>query len=172
MFESLITAVLNKVLGEFIDNIDMSQLNISLIKGKVKLENMKLKSTIFDALPLPFSLVYGQVGLIDLTIPVWNVFNSPLIIEIRDIFALVKPKQISQWNEAVEEESFRKQTQSLLEQFELFTSNIAGDLKKKDPSSVDKLLAKILDNIQITVQNVYIRYEDEFIQYQQYFYEQ
>ena len=59
MFEKLITEVLNRVLGEFIENIDPAQLNISLTSGKVKLENMKLKSTIFDSLPLPFALAYG-----------------------------------------------------------------------------------------------------------------
>jgi hypothetical protein len=74
-----------------------------------------LKSTIFDSLPLPFSLTYGQVGLIDLVIPVWNMFNSPLIIEISDVFAYVKPKHVSEWNEDVEEKSFKKTTQSLLD---------------------------------------------------------
>jgi vacuolar protein sorting-associated protein 13A/C len=35
-------------------------------------------------------------------------------------------------------------------------------LKKKDPSTVDKLLVKIIDNLQISIKNVYFRYEDEY----------
>jgi hypothetical protein len=34
------------------------------------------------------------------------VFNSPLIIDIRDIFAVVKPKHIKEWNEEVEKKDF------------------------------------------------------------------
>lgn len=59
MFESLITQVLNKVLGDFIENIDPKQLKISITNGNVQLTNMKIKPTIFDSLPVPFQLVYG-----------------------------------------------------------------------------------------------------------------
>ena len=40
MFEGLITGVLNRVLGDFIENLDANQLNISLMKGDVLLENL------------------------------------------------------------------------------------------------------------------------------------
>ena len=33
---------------------------------------------------------------------------------------------------------------------------------KKDPSSIDKLVAKVIDNIQINIKNIYVRYEDSF----------
>ena len=102
MFEKLITQVLNKVLGDFIENIDASQLNISLLNGNVNLSNMKLKSTIFDALPVPFSLDYGQIGVINLKIPVFNLLTSPLVIEIRDVFAIIRPKHVKEWNVDVE----------------------------------------------------------------------
>lgn len=106
MFESLITQILNKVLGDFIENIDPSQLKISIGSGKVNLRNMKLKSTLFDSMPLPFKLVYGQVGKIHLQIPVWNMFNSPLIIEIEDVFGYVRPKKTDEWKEEVEVKDF------------------------------------------------------------------
>ncbi len=92
MFESLITQVLNKVLGDFIENIDPAQLNISIMSGNVILTNMKLKKSLFDSMPLPFALKFGQLGTLSLKIPVWNMFNQPLIIEITDLFALVTPK--------------------------------------------------------------------------------
>lgn len=106
MFETLITTVLNKVLGDFIENIDPQQLNISIMNGDVYLTNMKLKSTLFDSMPLPFSLAYGQIGVIHLKIPVWNMFNQPLIIEITDLFALVRPKHLKEWSEEVEVKAF------------------------------------------------------------------
>ena len=80
MFESLISSILNKVLGNFIEDIDSSQLNISVTSGLVTLKNMKLKPTLFDAMPLPFKVAYGQVGLIHLDIPIFNLMSKPLVI--------------------------------------------------------------------------------------------
>eukprot|EP00347_Sterkiella_histriomuscorum_P017164 403350423 len=161
MFEKLITQVLNKVLGDFIENIDPAQLNISVLNGNVSLQNMKLKSTLFNSMPLPFQLEYGQIGTINLKIPVFNLMSQPLVIEIRDVFAIVRPKHIKEWNEEVEIKSYRSTNQSMLEQFELFTGSTES-LVKKDPSSIDKMITKIIDNLEISIKNIYIRYEDSF----------
>ena len=56
MLENLISSVLNQLLGKFIENIDTSQLGTSIISGSLLLNDMKLKSTIFDDSPLPFAL--------------------------------------------------------------------------------------------------------------------
>lgn len=89
------------------------------------------------------------------------MFSSPLIIEIEDVFGVVRPKRMDEWKEEVEIKNFRASTQDTLERFEVFQSN-AESLKKKDPTSVDKLIAKIIDNLQITIKNVYFRYEDQY----------
>ena len=115
MFESLITQVLNKVLGNFIENIDSDQLNISIMKGDVILTNMKLKQGLFDALPLPFALKFGKLGKLSLKIPVWNMFNQPLIIEITDLFALVTPRHLQDWKDEVEIKAYQSANQSTLE---------------------------------------------------------
>ena len=112
----------------------------------MKLENMKIKSSVFDSLPLPFSIAYGQIGTIDLTIPVWNMFNSPLIINISDIFAIVVPKPLKEWREELEQRDVRAATQRKLEQFELFQQNVDA-LTKNDPSTTEKLINKIIDNV-------------------------
>ena len=59
MFETLITKVLNKVLGNFIENMDSRQLDLSLFKGDITLVNMKVRPDLFSSLPLPFALDYG-----------------------------------------------------------------------------------------------------------------
>ena len=74
------------------------------------------------------------------------MFNAPLVIEITDLFALVRPKDLREWSEEVEVKAYQNSNQSKLEQFEVFTQS-AESLVKKDPSSVDKLVAKIIDNI-------------------------
>ena len=114
---------MNKVLGDFIENIDPAQLNVSVLSGEVNLTNMKIKNTIFESMPFPFQLAFGQIGTINLKIPVWNLASQPLVIEIRDVFAIITPKHIKDWNEQVETKAYRNHNQNMLEQFELFTQN-------------------------------------------------
>jgi vacuolar protein sorting-associated protein 13A/C len=120
MFEALITKVLNKVLGDFIENLSANQLDISLLKGVVNLTNLKIKQDLFASLPLPFALVYGQIGRIHLRIPpIWKMFTEPLVIEISDIMAIVRPKHVKEWSEEVERKEYKLKQRKRLEQQEL-----------------------------------------------------
>ena len=92
MLEGIISSVLNKVLGDFIENIDAKQLNISLLAGDVELFNLAIKPTILDNMPLPFKIVHGNVGRIFVDVPVISFMTSPIKIEISEIFLLVSPK--------------------------------------------------------------------------------
>ena len=42
MFENLVASQLNKYLGEFIENLNAEQLNVSIWKGDVNLKNLKV----------------------------------------------------------------------------------------------------------------------------------
>jgi hypothetical protein len=69
---------------------------------------MKLKPTIFDGTGLPFGLKYGHVGRIHLKLPFWDMFKSPLVIEIHDLVAVIRIKQVGEWNEEKVREAFVK----------------------------------------------------------------
>ena len=85
-----VVKILNHVLGSFVEDIDKSQFDMSLFSGKVTLRNISVRSSVFDNFPIPFKLVYGKVGLIDVDVPVMSLFSSPLKIRIDDVFVLIK----------------------------------------------------------------------------------
>lgn len=120
MLEKLISSVLNRVLGNFIENLDADQLNISLWSSTVKLENLQIKPTLFDSMPVPFSLHYGKVGRIFIDIPLLNIASAPLKIEISDVFMFIKPKHFDLWNEKVEIDAYLEKTLSFLDKFEAY----------------------------------------------------
>ena len=90
MLEGIITKVLNKVLGDFIENIDSNDLSFSLLRGDVQLENVNVKKTLFDNIALPFKLHYGRVGKIHVDVPVTSIFSKPLKVVISDIMVILK----------------------------------------------------------------------------------
>lgn len=159
MLEKLISSVLNRVLGNFIENLDAEQLNISLWNSNVKLENLQIKPSIFDSIPVPFSLHYGKVGKIFIDIPLMNIASSPLKIEISDVFVFIKPKNFNLWNEKVEIDAYIEKTLSFLDKFEAYLTE-STQLEQQSPGMMGNLISKIVDNIQIKISNVYVRIED------------
>ena len=61
--------VLNKVLGDWIENLDSKNLNLSVLSGEILLQDLRVKSDAFDNLGLPFRLVHGFLGKLSAKIP-------------------------------------------------------------------------------------------------------
>lgn len=159
MFEGIITNILNKVLGDFIEGIKSDQLSISLLSGDVELFNLSIKPDILDNMPLPFKLKYGKVGRIFVDVPVTSILSSPLKIEVSEIFMLVEPKKVEEWNEQVIVDAFIKSTQSSLENLEEYFRGKL-ELQNSEPGMASNMVNKIIDNIQIDIRNIYLRFED------------
>lgn len=99
MLEKVISDLLNSYLGQYIENIDHKQLGSSIIRGNLDLKDMRLKKSLFDDSNLPFQLAFGQVGRIFMKIPFWDMFTSPLVIIIEDIFGLVRFTPMDDWKQ-------------------------------------------------------------------------
>ena len=67
---------------------------------------MRLKPSLFDNSPVPFQLKHGQIGKIFLKIPFWNMFNSPLIIEVENVIGVVMVKPMENWDEEKQREAY------------------------------------------------------------------
>ena len=75
MFEGIITSLLNKVLGDFIEGIKADQLSISLLSGNVEFINLSIKPNILDKMPLPFQIKYEKVGKKFENVPVTSLLS-------------------------------------------------------------------------------------------------
>ena len=151
--------ILNKYLGEWIENLNSDQLDISLFSGKILLENLALKKDVFHLLGLPFELKYCRIGKIRVKIPWGALLSKPLEIEITEVYAYITPNHPSTWSEANIRESIQKSKNMLLDKFEAMKDydNRAVD----SPGLLKKWLTKIIENVQLVLEKVYIRYEDE-----------
>lgn len=101
-----------------------------------------------------------------LQIPWSNLKNQPVKVLIQDVFVLAVPK-IEQ-NYDAEDEERRAQILKLnkLEKLELSgkmarNPTISPEDARKQQSFTESLVSKIIDNLQITIKNIHIRYEDQ-----------
>jgi len=165
VFESLVTDLLNKYLGQYVQNLDPSQLKIGIWGGNAKLQNLELKDTALDDLNLPIKVVRGHLGKLHLSIPWKNLYNEPTEVEIENLFVLAKPKSDITYDAKKDEEEKLEKKQRQLENIEEARKR-EEDAKKKgkekeEPDSfAEKLATQVIKNLQVTIKNIHIRYED------------
>lgn len=175
MFEGIVSSVLVKVLGDYIENLDANSLNIGILSGKVELRNLFLKPTALDSFDLPVSVVKGTVGYIMAEIPWKSLGSSPVIARVSDVFLVVQPRRCNVWDSGIEAQRRAASQRSRLSTFEAQLKKEAEEEQKKlkqqqqnesdkksggDDGFVSRLTETVINNLQVHINNVHVRYED------------
>jgi len=175
MFERQVAYYLNKYLGQYVYNVDASALSISIFKGSVELHNLRLKPEALNSLNLPITVKSGLLGSLKLKVPWSNLGGSPVICELDSIFVLAVPntdatqssedflkaeqKQKQQRVNEAEQEFLRLWKESLEAREEQADAQRSGN-KSDSTSGLQSFIETILGNLQLSITNVHIRYED------------
>lgn len=106
----------------------------------------------------------GHVGQLVLQIPWSNLKNKPVKVVIEDVFLLAAPKDDTEYDEEEEERRAQALKRDRLENLEMIEqaqpSELSQDDIKKNQSFTESLVTKVVDNLQVTIKNIHIRYED------------
>jgi vacuolar protein sorting-associated protein 13A/C len=164
MLEGLVSNLLNRFLGMYVQNFDPKQLNVGIWSGDVKLRDLELRREALDQLHLPLNVVAGHLGSLTLSIPWSNLRGKPLKVNIEDVFLLAAPKEDADYDADEEERRAHAVKMEKLDSAELLkernTEGMSAEEQQKNQSFTASLVTAIVDNVQITVKNIHIRYED------------
>lgn len=164
MLEGVLASVLNRFLAPYVDGLNTNQLNVGIWSGDVKLRNLRLKRSALDKLHLPIDVKEGYLGQLTLSIPWSNLKSKSVRVLIENVSLLAVPRDSSSApDEAEEEERRQVLKQEKLAQDELLSAGLgtkADDEEQKSESFVGSLVTRIVDNVQVTVRDIHIRYED------------
>lgn len=167
MFESIVATLINRFLGSYIENFDSKSLNIGIWSGDVRLTNLTLKKESLDKFKLPLDVKFGHLGKLTLLIPWSNLKGKPVKVVIEDVYLLASPIILADYD--ADEDNRRAQAikQDKLKDLEAMQSalNSNNDLaaEKNNELFTESLVTKIVDNLQVTIKNIHIRYEDQSI---------
>ena len=163
MFEGLAAWVLKTYIGKYI-NVNPDKLSIGLLSGVVELENVPLKTDIFNDLKFPFELKTGTFGKIKLNVSLNTLRASPWLLQAEKLTIILGPKDYQQ---TVYEAINANQKLSELESKWFKEVELLGldESKNNKKSVLFKYLTPIaysmLNNINISINELDIRYEDE-----------
>ncbi|XP_035991633.1 vacuolar protein sorting-associated protein 13C isoform X3 [Fundulus heteroclitus] len=91
VFESVVSDLLNRFIGDYVENLDKSQLKIGIWGGNVVLENLKVKENALSEFDVPFKVKAGQIGKLTLKIPWKNLYNDAVVATLEGLYLLVVP---------------------------------------------------------------------------------
>ncbi|KAI9741223.1 MAG: hypothetical protein M1834_002939 [Cirrosporium novae-zelandiae] len=164
MLEGLVATLLNRFLGMYVKNFDPKQLNVGIWSGDVVLRDLDLRREALDQLRLPVNVVEGHLGRLSLSIPWSNLRGKPVRVNIEDVFLLAAPREDADYD--AEEDARRAQAVKMekLENAELLkdrnTEGMSQEEQQKQQSFTSSMVTAIVDNLQISIKNIHIRYED------------
>ncbi|XP_022258714.1 vacuolar protein sorting-associated protein 13C-like [Limulus polyphemus] len=166
MFESIVADLLNKFLGDYVENVDRSKLKLAVWGGNIILKNIDIKQNALEDLDLPLKIAFGYLSELILKIPWKNIYSSPVTAVIDGLYVIITPSAVQKYDEEKEKKIFQETKNEVLQAAEKVKIREAKKLKhrnKKQDSFKEKILTQIIRNLQVKVKNVHIRYEDEFI---------
>ena len=165
MAKRLLLNILVDVLDDYVEGLSIENLKLGVLSGKIELNNLQLKRTGLDKLNLPISITHGSLKSLKLKIP-WTALESkPVRVIIDGVYLQAGPLDVSSLSpEQLKTMAFDAKRVRLkaAEDAVMAASQTPEGIQERTQkaSYVQQLTAKIVDNIEITLTNVHIRYED------------
>ncbi|GBG24825.1 Vacuolar protein sorting-associated protein 13A [Hondaea fermentalgiana] len=179
MFEGWVANLLNRVLGAYVEDgcFRPDKVSTSIYGGHMVLSELEVRKDAFDTVGVPIKLRRGFIGQVDVKIPWTHLGSQPVEISIDRVFLILEPSL--EYNERDYQRKVKARKKADLARAELRKSsgmtNPAGDADDTDAISrahmseaeemakvgfTARLMNKIVDNIELNVRNVHVRYED------------
>ncbi|XP_063754200.1 vacuolar protein sorting-associated protein 13A isoform X1 [Eleginops maclovinus] len=164
VFESLVVDVLNRFLGDYVVNLDSSQLKLGIWGGDAVLRNLEIKENALSQLDIPFKVRAGHIGRLELKIPWKNLYTQSVEATLDGVYLLIVPTASIKYDAEKEEKQLQEARQRELQRIEETKLKAAEqenpDIEKQD-TFVEKLVTQVIKNLQVKISNIHVRYEDD-----------
>uniref|UniRef100_A0A8C8IVL6 Vacuolar protein sorting 13 homolog A n=1 Tax=Oncorhynchus tshawytscha TaxID=74940 RepID=A0A8C8IVL6_ONCTS len=164
VFESVVVDVLNRFLGDYVVNLDSSQLKLGIWGGDAVLRNLEIKENALSQLDIPFKVRAGHIGRLELKIPWKNLYTQSVEATLDGVYLLIVPTASIKYDAEKEEKQLQEARQRELQRIEETKQKAAEQenpaLEKQD-TFVEKLVTQVIKNLQVKISNIHVRYEDD-----------
>eukprot|EP00058_Branchiostoma_floridae_P017686 XP_002603175.1 hypothetical protein BRAFLDRAFT_226506 [Branchiostoma floridae] len=165
VFESLVVDLLNRFLGDYVENLDRSQLKLGIWGGKCDavLENLDVKENALDDLDVPIKIKSGHLGKLTLKIPWKNLYKDAVVATLEGLYVVAVPSSGMKYDAEKERKMKQESKKKELERIEEAQIKEAEKNKNQDNKQdtfAEKLATQIVRNLQIKIRDIHIRYED------------
>ncbi|XP_054421308.1 intermembrane lipid transfer protein VPS13C isoform X3 [Pteronotus mesoamericanus] len=164
VLESVVADLLNRFLGDYVENLNKSQLKLGIWGGNVALDNLKIKENALNELDVPFKVKAGQIDKLTLKIPWKNLYGEAVVATLEGLYLLVVPGASIKYDAEKEEKSLQDIKQKELSRIEEALQKAAEKDKPKEARKdtfLEKLATQVIKNVQVKITGIHIKYEDD-----------
>lgn len=173
--KGLLVSKLQEAFGTYIDGLDRGNLKMSVMSGTIEQRNLKLKREALDALDLPIAVSAGFLNRFYVKVPWSSLATESVEVEIEGLYLLAAPNRGlngagREGGDAEESAAERARRLSLMQvavarrlakltEHEALRQAMADE---GDSTFAQRMGKRILANLQVTIKNVHVRFEDAF----------
>jgi hypothetical protein len=173
--KGLLVSKLQEAFGTYIDGLDRGNLKMSVMSGTIEQRNLKLKREALDALDLPIAVSAGFLNRFYVKVPWSSLATESVEVEIEGLYLLAAPNRGlngagGEGGDAEESAAERARRLSLMQvavarrlakltEHEALRQAMADE---GDSTFAQRMGKRILANLQVTIKNVHVRFEDAF----------
>ncbi|KAM5178815.1 intermembrane lipid transfer protein VPS13C isoform 1-T1 [Callospermophilus lateralis] len=164
VFESVVADLLNRFLGDYVENLNKSQLKLGIWGGNVALDNLQIKENALSELDVPFKVKAGQIDKLTLKIPWKNLYGEAVVATLEGLYLLVVPGASIKYDAEKEDKSLQDIKQKELSRIEEALQKAAEKDKPKEAKKdtfLEKLATQVIKNVQVKITDIHIKYEDD-----------
>ncbi|KAM9858498.1 intermembrane lipid transfer protein VPS13A [Aulostomus maculatus] len=164
VLESFVVDVLNRFLGDYVVNLDSSQLKLGIWGGDAVFTNLEIKENALSQLDIPFKVRAGHIGRLELKIPWKYLYVKPVEATLDGVYLLIVPTASIQYDAEKEEKQLQEARQRELQRIEetkLKAAEQENPQPERQDTFVEKLVTQVIRNLQVKISNIHIRYEDD-----------
>lgn len=163
MLEGLLERLLTAGLGRYLTGLDKKNFSVGLWRGDIVLENADIKPEALALLQLPLVLVMGKIQQLVIKVPWTKLGSASVEIQVSGVYVLLRDSDQANWSYS--EPDAVLQLKERLESFEAARSAQQAELQlspeeaQKGKSFTERLSAKVIDNLLVTINDVHICFE-------------
>ncbi|KAK0134325.1 Vacuolar protein sorting-associated protein 13D [Merluccius polli] len=136
---------------------------VCVFLGAVELENLPLRKDALREFDLPCEVKAGFIGKITLQIPFYRLHSDPWVISISQLNLIIGPARPLEYDEQREREEEKERKKHLLKALEdKWKSECEQRGESYWHSVTASVVTKIVENIELNIQGVHLRFEDDF----------
>ncbi|XP_054543722.1 intermembrane lipid transfer protein VPS13C isoform X2 [Talpa occidentalis] len=164
VLESVVADLLNRFLGDYVENLNKSQLKLGIWGGNVALDNLQIKENALSELDVPFKVKAGQIDKLTLKIPWKNLYGEAVVATLEGLYLLIVPGASIKYDAEKEEKSLQDIKRRELSRIEEALQKAAEKDKPKEAKKdtfLEKLATQVIKNVQVKITDIHIKYEDD-----------
>lgn len=95
------------------------------------LTDINLRSSIFESLGVPFHVVAGKCGKLEVKYSLTRLYSEPVVVTLKDLHLLVIPANGVEYNDEAQQESGQAEKLRQLEIFESVKRHLVHTIQRK-----------------------------------------